>query len=60
MTTPATATVPDALKDTSQLTQKRMIADHFSRLARAGKTGDKCVYTFVPGNLTDEQLVNIT
>jgi benzoyl-CoA reductase subunit B len=52
-TTQAAETVPDALKDTSQLTQKKMIADHFSRLARAGETGDKCVYTFVPGNLTE-------
>ena len=43
----------EAQKDTSQLTQKRMIADHFSRLARAPETGDKCVYTFVPGNLTE-------
>ncbi|MFQ5876350.1 MAG: benzoyl-CoA reductase subunit B [Acidobacteriota bacterium] len=43
----------DALKDRSQLRQKRMIADHFDRLARAPQTGEKTVYTFVPGNLTE-------
>ncbi len=42
-----------ALKDVSQLRQKRMIAEHFSRLARAPETGEKCAYTFVPGNLTE-------
>jgi len=42
-----------AHKDDSQLRQKRMIADHFSRLARAPETGEKTVYTFVPGNLTE-------
>jgi benzoyl-CoA reductase subunit B len=40
-------------KDDSQLRQKAMIADHYSRLARAPETGEKCVYTFVPGNLTE-------
>ena len=30
-----------------------MIADHFTRLASAPETGEKCVYTFVPGNLTE-------
>ena len=30
-----------------------MIADHFSKLARTNESGDKCVYTFVPGNLTE-------
>ena len=35
------------------LKQKRMIAEHFSRLARAPQTGEKNVYTFVPGNLTE-------
>ncbi|MDH3403746.1 MAG: benzoyl-CoA reductase subunit B [Acidobacteriota bacterium] len=52
MTTPAEA-VPEVRKDGSQHKQKQMIADHFSRLARAPRTGDKCVYTFVPGNLTE-------
>ena len=42
-----------AQKDESQLRQKRMIADHFTRLANAPETGEKCVYTFVPGNLTE-------
>ncbi len=46
--TPATA-----LKDDSQLQQKRMIAEHYRRLARAHETGEKNVYTFVPGNLTE-------
>jgi len=40
-------------KDESQLRQKRMIAEHFTRLARSSETGDKNVYTFVPGNLTE-------
>ncbi|MCC7011247.1 MAG: benzoyl-CoA reductase subunit B [Planctomycetes bacterium] len=42
-----------ALKDRSQERQKQMIAEHFSRLARSGETGEKSVYTFVPGNLTE-------
>ncbi len=44
---------PESRKDRSQLRQKRIIADHFSRLARTGETGERCVYTFVPGNLTE-------
>ena len=40
-------------KDDSQVRQKRMIAEHFTRLARAPETGEKSVYTFVPGNLTE-------
>jgi len=46
--TPATA-----LKDDSQLQQKTMIAEHYRRLARVALTGEKNVYTFVPGNLTE-------
>jgi benzoyl-CoA reductase subunit B len=42
-----------AFKDDSQLRQKTMIAEHYSRLAHAGDTGEKNVYTFVPGNLTE-------
>jgi benzoyl-CoA reductase subunit B len=42
-----------AHKDRSQVTQKEMIAEHFTRLARTDSTGEKCVYTFVPGNLTE-------
>ncbi len=40
-------------KDDSQLRQKRMLAQHFDRLAHAPETGDKSAYTFVPGNLTE-------
>jgi benzoyl-CoA reductase subunit B len=40
-------------KDESQLRQKRMIAEHFTRLANSGRTGEKNAYTFVPGNLTE-------
>jgi len=43
----------DAQKEPSQLLQKQMIGDHFTRLARAPETGDKVVYTFVPGNLVE-------
>jgi len=43
----------DALKDASQLRQKRMIAEHYSRLARIPESGERSVYTFVPGNLTE-------
>jgi len=42
-----------AMKDRSQLRQKQMIAEHYSRLAAASDTGDKSAYTFVPGNLTE-------
>jgi len=42
-----------AQKDASQVRQKAMIARHFDRLAAAPETGDKSVYTFVPGNLTE-------
>ena len=40
-------------KEDSQLRQKTMIAEHYTRLARAPETGEKNVYTFVPGNLTE-------
>jgi len=43
----------EAQKDTSQLRQKEMLAEHFGRLARAEETGEKSAYTFVPGNLTE-------
>jgi benzoyl-CoA reductase subunit B len=46
-------TTAAAQKDESQLRQKRMIAEHMSRLARSAETGEKNVYTFVPGNLTE-------
>ena len=40
-------------KDRSMILQKEMIGDHFDRLAAAPVTGEKVVYTFVPGNLTE-------
>ncbi len=40
-------------KDTSQILQKKMLAEHFHRLARAPETGQRSAYTFVPGNLTE-------
>ena len=43
----------EAAKDDSQERQKKMIAGHFDRLAHAKATGQKVVYTFVPGNLTE-------
>lgn len=42
-----------AQKDSSQVRQKEMIARHFDRLAAAPDTGERCAYTFVPGNLTE-------
>jgi benzoyl-CoA reductase subunit B len=50
----APATVPaDVRKDASQVRQKEMIARHFDRLAAVPESGEKSVYTFVPGNLTE-------
>ncbi len=49
----ATPTETAVHKDASQERQKRMIAEHFSRLAHAEERGEKCAYTFVPGNLTE-------
>ncbi len=43
-------------KETNMMKQKEMIADHFRKLDRAPQTGDKVVYTFVPGNLTELML----
>jgi len=40
-------------KDRSMELQKEMIGAHFKRLERAPETGEKVVYTFVPGNLTE-------
>jgi benzoyl-CoA reductase subunit B len=40
-------------KDDSQRRQKEMIAAHYTRLAKAPDTGERSVYTFVPGNLTE-------
>jgi benzoyl-CoA reductase subunit B len=49
----AKAAARHAAKDDSQARQKRMLADHYDRLARAPEDGRKVVYTFVPGNLTE-------
>ena len=53
MSTAAAMTEATPQKDRSQLRQKRMIADHFDKLATAKQDGRKVVYTFVPGNLTE-------
>ncbi len=48
-----TISTTDVSKDRSQARQKRMIAEHFDKLANAKELGKKVVYTFVPGNLTE-------
>ena len=40
-------------KDNSQLRQKKMIEGHYRLLPRVPDSGEKAVYTFVPGNLTE-------
>ncbi len=40
-------------KDRSMLLQKQMFADYYRRLEAAPETGERVVYTFVPGNLTE-------
>ena len=45
-----TATVQ---KEESMILQKKMLGDHYERLARAKAEGRKVVYTFVPGNLNE-------
>jgi benzoyl-CoA reductase subunit B len=40
-------------KEESMLLQKEMIGGHYDALARAREEGQKVVYTFVPGNLTE-------
>ena len=47
------AGVTEENKDSSQVRQKRMMADHFDALSRAKAEGKKVVYTFVPGNVTE-------
>lgn len=51
MTKPAA--VPDVHKEPSMLLQKQILADHFDALSRTEQTGQKVVYTFVPGNLNE-------
>ncbi|MHC4839334.1 MAG: benzoyl-CoA reductase subunit B [Planctomycetota bacterium] len=43
----------EAQKDQSQERQKQMIANHFDKLSKSKENGQKVVYTFVPGNLTE-------
>jgi benzoyl-CoA reductase subunit B len=50
---PTSAARADIRKDDSQRRQKAMIARHFDRLAAMPESGEKSVYTFVPGNLTE-------
>jgi len=47
------STAPAVHRDASMALQKKMLADHFHALSRAGETGAKSAYTFVPGNLTE-------
>jgi benzoyl-CoA reductase subunit B len=51
--TPQPDSFATAAKDPSQERQKRMINAHFDRLSGAKERGETCVYTFVPGNLTE-------
>lgn len=54
MSQPAEKKAPrPAKKDASQIRQKEMFADYFSRLETAKERGKKVVYTFVPGNLAE-------
>ena len=47
-------TTPPVAKDASQIRQKEMLARYYTRLAEAaGGSGQRCVSTFVPGNLTE-------
>jgi benzoyl-CoA reductase subunit B len=50
---PAPPGGPVVHKEDSQIRQKRMIAEHYHRLAGCPESGEKSVYTFVPGNLTE-------
>jgi len=40
-------------KEQSMVIQKKMIGEHFEKLAQAKENGQKVVYTFVPGNLNE-------
>jgi len=40
-------------KEQSMVIQKKMIGEHFEKLAHAKENGQKVVYTFVPGNLNE-------
>ncbi len=41
------------MREPSMIRQKAMTQDHYERLASAKERGQKVVYTFVPGNLTE-------
>ncbi len=41
------------IKESSMDLQKEMLARHFEKLAVSEENGDKCAYTFVPGNLAE-------
>ncbi len=43
----------ETAKDQSMQLQKDMLAQHFNKLATARERGQKVVYTFVPGNLSE-------
>ena len=43
----------DVPKEPSMLLQKELVSGHFDKLAEAHERGQKVVYTFVPGNLTE-------
>ncbi len=43
----------DARKDDSMILQKEMIAGNFKKLANVKESGQKVVYTFVPGNINE-------
>ncbi|NOZ78995.1 MAG: benzoyl-CoA reductase subunit B [Acidobacteria bacterium] len=44
---------PRIVKEKSMVVQKKMLAAYYKGLASTGETGQKVVYTFVPGNLTE-------
>jgi hypothetical protein len=44
---------PTVVKEPSMVKQKEMIAGNYDRLTGAKESGEKVVYTFVPGNLNE-------
>jgi benzoyl-CoA reductase subunit B len=53
MSAPKPGSLPDIQKERSMDLQKSMIAAHYDALSEAPESGQKVVYTFVPGNLTE-------
>lgn len=53
MSTAKPGSLPDIQKERSMELQKTMIAAHYDALSEAPESGQKVVYTFVPGNLTE-------